>query len=1021
MPAETVRYGESDATRRESPFAAFARALRAGVLKMMQEMRPPADPRAKDNNKFKSEASDSIFRAAVADTKREADEATKQKKDQFQTRIGWLGGQVDPDKPPQNKSRQEFVQTVVTAKDEEKDDPYFLLREGMRLNARTKWEDTSTGGNLHPAEKLNTKDTLEKTYERIHRLRQEMGKRGERFEVEDKVIREALGMEARTAVEGLVRPSDVTELQDAPEVLTRLQKFQDYIVEDYSGNPPLKDIDAEMAYLRDQEDEIKADPARNKPEVLNAIRIARRRLAQLRIHVEEQQPGNVAYRPARADAGGGDVRRDRYGRPDLSNAPFSPDRDSFVSVLDDLGSVDTPLAKAWIKRNIFGPELTEDERNQRRDLLKMKIRQRVREQLATLEGRSSTWREDTTFPGTDEGILNKWLILGQGLDAQGAGVGNNTDEFYENLHYEVLGRHWLHGVNIAIATGASPTDIKKFVEAMQDFMKMEYHEGIAKIPGLSKAFQLLEQNGRDLVRNEHIPERINAIREAMLQALRDDPDQLFNADGTANVELHPEMAGLTDKTVLEVARRMFKETGRDAWYYRDWIQSPGVIQYKRDAHGNMTATISEDAPLAWDGFRMAYSWEAMWTFFNIGGTMTGAPAGVKIARVNAIGFGIGAPQDDHLPKEYMNIGKGVGAEVRHALHHHGFSLNISDVFSRRKNMITEAWITEYSMHLDRVRGISEAERAELEWLAPAWEQGTSRGVNELGGSESDPGITARAKRKVFKAAMVERFTDKNGLPMYDTDIHDIEAEIAKVKDAATRARLTQALARAKTAVETKRNGSLEDMDGFFKDLSKFDISDIPFATIRRLQENFRGNIRDHAAALGVLDAVTKFINDPNIEAFQSIRYQQAIGYSGKEAIQAKMMLPVWYGFEEVHKVNTPLGKEWGIMKSILPKWFKSKYARINDVNSLSEHDLERLLDWEVAVGNMSHELRLAVLGGGTDRLHKIRGWIKLNVGRNLNPEIFWEVAILLLVAELQKLEKETGAGGSSSGGHGHGH
>ncbi len=1018
MSAETIRYGESDATRRESPFAAFARALKAGVQQMIERMRPPADPRMEDRNKFRSEANDRIFKDAATVAQREAADARAQNKDIYQTKTGWLGDQVRPDIPPQNKSRQEFVQTVVTASSSEQESAHFLLQEGMRLNARTKWENTATGNNLSGVEKKQTKRTLEETYERIHRLRQEMGKKGEKFDIEDKLVREALGLDARTAVEGLTLQDDAVDL--VPEVQNELQSFQEVVVDDFGGYPPMEVVDDELALLRD----MARDPRYNNPDAQVAIRIARRRLAQLRNDVEEHQPGGIAFRGRPAESGttrpNGPGEYRRGGRVNLSSEPLSPETAAFAEELEALGNVDGSEAQKWILRNI-GPDapISEAERTTRRELLKMKITEKVRYQLSILESKSSTWREDMTMPGTEEGTLNRWLNLGTAIREVNPETGKLSNDFFKRLQYEVRGRHWLHGVNIAIATGASPTDIKKFLEQMQDFMDMSYHEGIAQIPGVNKAFQLLEQNGRDLVRNEHNPERLEAIREAMLQGLRDDPDQLFNADGTANIELHPEMAGLTDEQVLEVARRMFKETGRDAWYYRDWIQSDGVIQYERDPHGNMTAKISEDAPLAWDGLRMAYAWEAMWTFFNIGGTMTGAEASVKFAPVNAIGFGIGAPQQHHIEGEKMTIGKGVGAEVRAALHAHGFSTNICDVFSRRKNMIAEAWITRYSTHLDEIQGLSESERAELEWLAPSWEQGSARGQKELEHSK-DTATAERAKRKVFKAAMIERFTDKNGLPMYDTSIHDVEADIAKVADAATRARLTKMLARAKEAVETKRNGSLEEMDGFFKDLSKFDVSDIPFTYIRRKQENFRGNTRDHAAALGVVDAVTKFIGDPNIDALQAIRYQLAIGYSGKEAIQAKIITPVWYGFEEVHKVNTPLGKEYGIMKSLFPRFFKSKYARIHDVNSLSEHDLERLLDWQVAVGNMSHELRIAVLGGGNDFLHRWRGRLKLYLGKNLDPMIFWEVGILLLMAELQKMEKEMGAGGSS-GGHGHGH
>lgn len=999
----------------QSGFSVFLQALRSGVENVMKKLRNP-------DEKFEPRKRITFDIAARQVQKEAADAVAKDPKaDLVKTRTGWIADTVTPGTEPENKSRLHFTRTLAAEEPENLDNPYYLLREGMRLNARTNWR-TSGRGSLSVTEREVTQDVLQRTYDRIHVLRQQLRARGEQFQVPDHVVREGLGLQHQTALDALHHGAEDAATfvnPTAQPVGAQLETAQMLFRDTFAGAPTVEAVDQQIARFTDMLN----NPAYDQ----DAVRTALRRLGQLRWAAEENRPvgagglrGGEPPRPPRPPAGGdapppggdeppgGGEPPDRGGgRPPRGERPRPRTVAEFEAMLSDVSRINVSEAEHWVQELAANGENVEP--------LKALIREKVRYYLSILETRNSTWREDSTFPGTDEGNLYNWLTLGRRIVEQNPRTGQPDTMFYDQLRYEAAGRHWLHGVNLAIATGASPTDIKRFLEQMQEFKDMGFHEAVARIPAVARAFQLLEANGTELVRNEHNPPRLEALRQNILMTMR--AEGLFDATGKANVELYPEAAGLDDKTVLEIARRMFKETGRDAWYYRQYIQSDGVIKYTVE-NGNTVIRISDDAPLMWDGLRMAYAWDAMWSFFNIGGNMNGVSTNVKIAPVNPLGFGaLGPPELHHYDGQEVKMGQNVGAEVRRALKAHGFSTIICDVFSRRKGMILDAWISEYSERLEDIPEGNPTMVADLQWLAPSWEQGTQRGQDELKALGEDSS-TEGVKRHVYRAAMMERFAARHGLPMFDIDANDIDKKINSIGDAATRARLARVFAPAREAITSRRNGVVQD-DNFFADLSRFDVRDIYFTRIRRLQENFRGNTRDHMAALGVVDAVTKFIGDPNIEALQGIRYQMAIGYTGLDQIQAKIITPVWYAFEEVQRSPMILGKEWGLGR-VLPKWFRSKYGQVRDVDSLTEHDLERLLDWQVAVGNMSHDLRIAILGGGTDALSKLRGRLKLWVGRDMDPMIFWEVALLLLMAELAKLEKDLGAGGGGGGGHGGG-
>lgn len=567
---------------------------------------------------------------------------------------------------------------------------------------------------------------------------------------------------------------------------------------------------------------------------------------------------------------------------------------------------------------------------------KLGVVRAIRERMELLEQNPDPWRIGGIDPLPME--LQQELLILQAI---------GDHELYEKTHLEAEARAWQHTIYETMKKGASPTDTKEFMHAQGEFDKMEMQVAITKIPGLKDAFNLLDANYEQIMACETDEPNKKKLLNKILTELR-------NSDVCKT-----KITGVTPESALELSTRHFYETGRDAAWYRFYIRKHNLIGHITDEHGVVRGYVDPKAPLLWNPYRLLYCPEAMWTFFNFGSNRAGEPGSFSIPN-NKGGFN----------ELQMTFGTGVGADVLKCLFDHGFDTKLQDFYSRRKDYFLDAWIKEKISEESIRKNINLPEQVRLTRDNVAWEGLTAEIIRK------DPslGRLRELQQEEIKLRYNIQFADEFGVSVWKVPSIKKEAdflnEISKLKSKAsgrkdivdTLTLLEQDYTQDAVTARTKdaaykaqiglNNKEYERIYGdFFPSLAKYDISKIPYMRVARLQENKRGNYRDHINGLTVLQKVGDFVRMPSVGNFLKIDPNDMIAYTKPIDAQKNLMLPAYAALTDVHRGRGPLGSE---ITGLVDIW-KSKFARTFDTKSLTDLELYKIGSLLVTNGYLSRD------------------------------------------------------------------
>lgn len=239
---------------------------------------------------------------------------------------------------------------------------------------------------------------------------------------------------------------------------------------------------------------------------------------------------------------------------------------------------------------------------------------------------------------------------------------------------EIDARSFEHGVVRSIRTSASPQfgEAREFIAKYGELADVGYFDAITRLPGVSQALQLLEQNAERLIASENTGKREEIIQE-ILKTMRTDKSKPFK-----QARSRMDQEGVTREAALRLAERHFMLSGRDGEHYKEFLHKHNLIEYIKDSKGHRIGVVKETAPMFWNFFRLLYSPEAQITFFHMGADMTGQ----KVALW----------RNGQAVKNVIS-GQGVGAEVVYSLFKNHFSLDLDDFYSRRHagGYLTNGW------------------------------------------------------------------------------------------------------------------------------------------------------------------------------------------------------------------------------------------------------------------------------------------------------------------------------------------
>lgn len=252
----------------------------------------------------------------------------------------------------------------------------------------------------------------------------------------------------------------------------------------------------------------------------------------------------------------------------------------------------------------------------------------------------------------------------------------NAVDFNEGkkMIQEIDARSFEHGVVRSIRTSASPQfgEAREFIAKYGELADVGYFDAITRLPGVSQALQMLEQNAERLIASENTGKREEIIQE-ILKKMRTDKSKPFK-----QARSRMDQEGVTREAALRLAERHFMLSGRDGEHYKEFLHKHNLIEYVKDPHGHRIGVVKETAPMFWNFFRLLYSPEAQITFFHMGADMTGG----KVALW----------RNGQVIKD-VQAGTGVGAEVVYSLFKNHFSLDLDDFYSRRHKggYLVNAW------------------------------------------------------------------------------------------------------------------------------------------------------------------------------------------------------------------------------------------------------------------------------------------------------------------------------------------
>lgn len=528
---------------------------------------------------------------------------------------------------------------------------------------------------------------------------------------------------------------------------------------------------------------------------------------------------------------------------------------------------------------------------------------------------------------------------------------------YEEINNQEEALRWVHGMFLALRKGPSPTDTKEWIGNAQEYDDNKIHKALSNFPGVEKAFQLLEKY-QDKIIGSEINKGLweETVKEIALE---------MNSDANLKALLLKE--GITAEDSIRVAHRFWLEVGRDGEAYWAYLYRHNLISHEVNPDtGLVEGYLDPRAPKMWNPLRLTTAPEALWGFFNIGSSMKGTDKEV-------IAYIPGADNTyEKVPFE-ANLGAGVGADVIRTLLKNKWNLGLPDYFSRRHSYIFDAWIEKITRD-DYINGVAdparkielqEAKRIIKETNLPELQQ-TDRPLWKL---RKLQGEFIKARENVY-------FAIDNGTPTKDvvsqTDmLEKIEALRKELGDKEDLLSELKAM-RDKYPAIVKSAGDHDDgiyKDPRFKDIfgkkldykdrefyptmENYKLSEVNWDDIQRSAEHYRGHVRDLISGLGVMQSVLEFIADPSVANFQKLDISSMTSYTTPDAAQLKLIMPAYLALMDVQRGKGPLGYDIGLG---FVKHFKSKYAKIYNVGSLTDLDLYKIALETVTRRGMTDEM-----------------------------------------------------------------
>jgi hypothetical protein len=594
------------------------------------------------------------------------------------------------------------------------------------------------------------------------------------------------------------------------------------------------------------------------------------------------------------------------------------------------------------------------------------IRGEIRKRISSLNKKAHPWHLGGSI---DEDIqdLEKWLKILGGVD----------HEQWEIMQTETEGRAWLFHMYDTLSKGASPMDTKDLARPMQEFDKAEYWSSIAQLPGVAKATQLLEAYYDEILASESNPSVQKKVFDRIIHEVGNDPVFKLSADG------------MDAESAVETAYHFYHARLRDAQRYQMYMEKNNCIKITHE-NGTVKYVVDPNAPQLWNSFRLAIYPDSMWTFFQFGSNAEGVEKPMLYQVRNSAG--------EYVTKSMgaAHMGQGVGAEVYEKLKEYKFSTNFTDFDSRRLNgYLIPAWTRERMQHEKDLL----SEHAQIapdkmeEWLEKHkdyTEENAARWQREHAEFESGGDSAA-----LYNAKKALEFCVTQGIPLPQGRID----EIRKSKNTpGFAALLSQAESyenemRGRFGVDYRqkyRNGSCE----VIPDMSKYDVSKVPYEWMLRKQESVRGNYRDTFSALGVADVVGKFIVDPTLPNFEKFDWHMMVGYATPQDAMLHFVLPGYLALSDMNRGQGPLGGE------MIFRLGKSRLGKIRGVPAMDDKQLYEVGRWAVAQGGLSNDMLYNARG-------KLAGFAK-DTYLLYNDPVRNLILFLAIIAELKnQIEKDS--------------
>ncbi len=848
-------------------------------------------------------------------------------------------GPIDPN-TLQSSQAAEFLARLAVVPQSLREDPNYLFSEAAKLVG-------SKDQFLPPLAQQEIDELVYKTMDRIRQLRTPTN-----FVLEDEEMRYAFrGFTLRDdRFDGPFNPTGDPEMAKIGRVLDEQKKQIQTFGPNRSIENRINAFKGLQHHLEKGEDEemyFDARTGRNKKSPVKFDRsLAQKYIDRYTQHINdleqqlEIQRSLVGWEPATAD-------------------------EAMRGIASHLSRERSSTITNQIYKTVY-EGLPKDEKEQ---FLKL-VKARIREAISSLE-RQSIDRWDPTGIRSKEQELGSWIEYSRHLDPE---VGKLMAQEEES-------RRWHHMLIKTLETGISPMDTKRLEAIQNEFDQNQFLESIARVPGVDRGVQLIEENWEGYFRSETNPAARGVWKQHIIQTLEN--------EGVCTDGITPEVA-------YELSMRHLKAFGREGMMYNEFIEKYDLIKIRKDPDtGLWKAFVDRNAPLTWDPMRLIYCPKAMWIYFGFGGDEAGQPVSFKTLdgkTMSAVG------------------GRGVGAEVMKVLFDSGLDFRIQDFYSRRKPHILDAWISE---QLEKP-GARPDDRA-------AW----GAYIEELKNDKYDPatGVITRPgdpllanvyelQLKVIKAEYGVRFAGHFHEQVWETpDGARILDQVQKLKNTARgRPSLIVTLDRIERdfpsiITETNRINTAINPNwktdpkfkDYFKSMAGFHIKDVPFRRLPRLQEAVRGNFRDTFTALAIYGGFGGLINDPTASSLLQIPVDKAIGYTSRADIQSRMVVPGYNAVVAVQRGHGTFGSDtfFGI------RWpgLNSKYGTMYEVAPETDRELLKLTKALVAKKYLDKAMA-----------YKLRGEFLGRVGDlmllHVDPEMLGFVFFEFVVAELQQIMKD---------------